>query len=263
MVSVMRKRGCKFHCCAPAVLIIGILFSTAYGESDHPDKQELFKKIIKENSKIQTIDSEITQYITVEQNPQEIYRGRYRADNQGRFRIDFTSPSEQLVLNDGRIFVWYYPKNKVLYQIERQGYASHNTGFNPMMEFSKEFEKRYDVLYLGKHIYGFFKMAHLFIVRDKVKGIKLDIRIDAKMNTILAKTVRGENGIEIMKEIYEDYKLINSVNFPARVVVTARTKSGITKNVTEYSKIILNRNFSPSVFYMQFPANISRKRIYE
>jgi outer membrane lipoprotein-sorting protein len=259
----MIKKRFNFYYYASAFFLIGISFHAAYGASANPDTQELFRRIIKENSKIQTIDSEITQYITVEQNPQEIYRGRYRADSQGRFRIDFSVPSEQLVLNDGRTFLWYYPGSKVLYQIERHGYASHNAGFNPMIEFSKEFEKRYEVTYLGKQLYGFFNMAHLFIVRDKEKGIKLDIRIDAKMNTILAKVVRDEKGMEIMKEIYEDYKLINSVNSPARVVVTARTKSGITKNITEYSKITLNRNIPPAIFYMQFPVGITRKNIYE
>lgn len=232
-----------------------IIFSIAYG-----DTPSLFKEIVEESSRIKSIDADIIQYLSTPEHSKEVYKGRYRGIASGKLRIDYTIPSTQIVLNDNNNLYWYYPKDKILYQIGRRVNLSSRLKVNPLQEFiNKNFDRRFRTRYLGKHIYGFFIIAHQFVIEDCETGSIIDLWFDAKKRVILAKIVKDRYGREIMKEIYGDYKKIRNIYFPTRVDVFARTASGITRNTTTYKNVRLNYKISDKIFNIKFPEDIKRR----
>ncbi|MDY6933677.1 MAG: outer-membrane lipoprotein carrier protein LolA [Spirochaetota bacterium] len=233
------------------------LVTPAFGD-DIP----LFKKIVEENSKINTIDAEIVQYIYTPEHYREIFKGRYRADSNYRFRIDYTFPQKQIIMNNGGRLIWYYPTEKILYRVSKGDSISHQSNINPLREYEKNFDKQYEVNYRGRNLYGFFKMAHQFVIRDKKRGLITDIKVDTKKMVILTKIVKGRDGIEIMKEQYHGYKKIGNIYFPSRIEVYARTANGITSNITEYNNVQLNYAITDQVFHIDFPKDIRIKYLH-
>ena len=53
---------------------------------------DLFEGIVDNYSKIKSIDARITQYISTPGKNKEKYKGRYRIDSAGYFRIDYNYP---------------------------------------------------------------------------------------------------------------------------------------------------------------------------
>lgn len=241
-----------------------IIFSFFYIISCHSlslfaDCIDLFHEILAENTKIKTIDARIVQHINTPDHSKEIFIGRYRADGKGRFRIDYKSPSEQIVVNNGEQLFWYYPDEKLLYQIGAGGMPS-KPKVSPLAEFKGgTADNELKVLYLGEHLYGFFSFAHQFVIKDKGKGTSTDIWIDSKKKVVLSKVVRDGEGREIIKEVYEDYVKVNNIFIPSRVDIYARTLKGVTRNTTEYSEIKLNYKIPGSVFRIKFPKNIEKR----
>ncbi len=230
----------------------------------HADNLTLFNKILKANSRIKSIDASIIQYINTPEYSKEVYKGRYRAVASGNFRIDYTTPSSQTVLNNSKHFIWYYPDDRLLYQIGGGDAPGSTPKINPLQEFIKrDFDKRFKVLYLGKHLYGFFIWAHQFVLEDSKTDSVIDIWIDAEKMVVLAKLVKDKHGREIIKEIYGEYKKINNIFFPARVDVFARSRDGATRNTTEYSDVRLNYAIPEKVFNIKFPDNIERRYLNE
>jgi outer membrane lipoprotein-sorting protein len=115
------------------------------------------------------------------------------------------------------------------------------------------------VLYLGEQLYGFFKFVHQFAVRDNKNGNTTDIYVDAKKLVVLSKITKDAQGMEIIKEIYEDYKNINDILVPARVNVFARAAAGVIRNTTEYSDIKLNYGIPDAIFRLNLPAGVEKK----
>ena len=68
----------------------------------YADNLSLFREIVRVNSRVKSIDAAIIQHIYTPEHYKEVYKGRYRADNLQRFRIDYTIPSRQIVVNDGK-----------------------------------------------------------------------------------------------------------------------------------------------------------------
>ncbi len=227
------------------------------------DDLSLFREIVNEHAKITSIDAEIMQIIQTGKAEREIFRGRYRADAQGRFRIDYRTPSEQIVINDGRQFYWYYPPERLLYRIERKEYAPARGGINPLGEFSAGFEKRFTVSRAGRSLYGFFRVAERFIMKDNSTGAVLEIRADSGRKVLLDKTVRDARGREILKESYEEYARVGGAQFPMRITVSALTPKGVTVNMTRYSNVTLNSGIKSSVYSIAIPGNVTRRRLYQ
>lgn len=241
-------------------LILNLVFILLFELPAYTDASEFFKEILKANSRIHTIDSDIVQYITTSRHSTEIFKGRYRADIKGRLRIDYNVPDKQIVLNNGRILLWYYPDDGILYQIGSNENPASGPSISPLKEYMyREFEKMYSVTYLGKHLYGFFNTAHQFVVKNIKDGSSTDIWIDSKNNIILAKIVRDENNIEIIKEIYGSHRIINDICFPTRMDVFTRTSEGNVQSTTEYSNVRLNYDIKDNVFEIKFPKDIIRK----
>jgi outer membrane lipoprotein-sorting protein len=221
------------------------------------DNHPLFREIIKENSRIVSIDSEIVQYINTNGQTIEKFSGRYRAVQGGRFRIDYSEPYKQTVLNNGRSLYWYYPDINTLYEIGKDS-AVKEPKFNPLQEYMKN-DKKLNVLYLGRTLYGFFNLVHFFIIKDGRRGLIVEVRVDSKKNVILEKIVKDKNGFEIIKEIYGGYELIQDIYFPSRVDVYAKTANGFTRNTTHYNNARLNTDIAENIFELILPKNVKRK----
>jgi outer membrane lipoprotein-sorting protein len=224
----------------------------------------LFNEIIKANTGIKSIDAEIVQYINTPEHSKEVFRGRYIADNNGRFRIDYTAPSRQIVLNNGYALYWFFPDDNILYIIGNDKKNQKELKVNPLQEFqNKEFDKQFKVTYEGKHFYGFFNTSHEFDIKDIKNELNFKIQVDAKNKTLLSKIVTNSAEQEIIKEIYGSYEKIKDIFFPARVDIYARTDKGVTKNTTEYSNIRLNYSVSDSLFQIKFPENVKKKYLQQ
>jgi outer membrane lipoprotein-sorting protein len=246
----------KFFFISPLIII-----TIFYSELSASDADlSLFNEIIEANTGIKSIDAEIVQYINTPEHSKEVFKGRYIADNKGRFRIDYSAPFKQIVLNDGRVLYWYFPEDNILYIIGNDKANQKEPKVNPLQEFkNKEFEKQFKVNYRGKHFYGFFNTSHEFIVKDVKNELNFEIRVDAKNKVLLSKIVTNSAGQEIIKEIYGSYEKIKDTFFPARIDIYARTDKGVTRNTTEYSNIRLNYSVSESQFQIKFPENAKRK----
>lgn len=225
-----------------------------------------FGEIVQANSRVRYIDAGITQIIAEQGRGREVYRGRYRADERGRFRIDYRKPSPQIVVFDGKRLLWYFPESKTLYEMRGGATVHSRPAANPLHgiigpagEVGRRFEPRFE----GRRGYGFFKSGYSFSLRDRARNERFSILVDAKSLAIVEKTVRDGEGVEVVREVYEDYRMIDGIPFPARVTVSARTASGIVKNLTEYDHISLNGRIDASIFGLNIPANAVRKKLHE
>ncbi|HSV98495.1 MAG TPA: DUF4292 domain-containing protein [Spirochaetota bacterium] len=223
----------------------------------------LFREVARAHAKILTIDAEITQYITEPGRGREIFRGRYRADGRGRFRIDYTVPSRQIVRSDGAGFEWYYPDDRLLYYAKAAGRGPARPGFNPLDGIDSELETRFELSGGAWRLYGFFKRARVYHLKDRQSGVDIEVRVDPSTKAVISKTVRDRRGYELLKETYEGYRAIGGIYFPSRVSVTARTAKGITSNVTDYGRVTLNGPVPDAVFRADHPRGVTRKRLYE
>ncbi|MCP4135744.1 MAG: hypothetical protein GY754_32550 [bacterium] len=245
-----------------SVFLIGNIVDSGkiYGNSD-PVK-DIFQRIVKESSKVKTIDADITQEIQESGSPIQVFKGRYRVDSKGRFRIDYNEPGKQIVLQNEKGLYWYYPDDNMVYQAKKEG-AERKVQINPLSEFKKGLEERFEVRSIGKQVYGFFVIAERFVVIDKVKGDTILIWVEKEKNIVLKKILRDKNNREIMKEVYSGYKIINDINLPTVIDVSARTDRGITRSTTYYRNIRLNKKLAKKIFYMDFPSNVERRTFDE
>ncbi|MFH0976131.1 MAG: DUF4292 domain-containing protein [Spirochaetota bacterium] len=222
-----------------------------------------FSEIIEANTGIRSIDAEIVQHVNTPEHGREVFKGRYIADDRGRFRIDYTAPSKQIVLNNGASLYWYFHDDNVLYIIGNNA-VPNKPKINPLQEFKQnESGNQFKINYMGKHFYGFFNSAHQYIVDDVKNKLSFNIMIDAKNKALLSKIITDSAGVEIMKEIYEDYKKIKNINFPSRIDIYARTDKGITRNITIYSGIRLNYSVDEKLFKAAFPADAKKKYLQQ
>ena len=205
----------------------------------------LFKELVRVNSMIKSIDADIEQYIKRPGHPVELFKGHYRAESTGSFRIDYHTPSRQRVIFRHKTLYWYYPEDKLLYQFGGGRKHPGSTKFNPLSEFSNNLERNFTVHYLGKHIYGLFSIVHQYI--------------DKKRKVVRSKIYRNKLGKEIIKEIYEGFHKIGDIYFPTRIDVFAKAPNGVTRNTTYYKNIKLNRKFLKKVFMISVPGDVKRR----
>lgn len=246
------------------VVLASLLYApAAIPQGVAADGPPSFREIIEANSGVRSIDARITQRIAEQGRGRETYRGRYRADGRGRFRIDYDRPSAQIVVFDGTSLLWYFPGSNTLYEMKGGAAGRSRPAVNPFQYLSGDVEKRFESRFGGKKGYGFFKSGYSFSLRDRRNDESFSILVDAKRLAIVEKTVRDARGAEIVRELYEEYRMINGILFPARVTVSARTGAGIVKNLTEYDNISLNRKIDETIFRLDVPRNVLRKKLHE
>lgn len=224
------------------------------------EESPLFREIIRAQSRVKTIDAEIVQYIHTPGREAEKFRGRYRADSRGRFRIDFREPERQTVLNTGTGLYWYYPDAGLLYEIGGKS-APPLPSVHPSGELAVLAGKKSRVVYMGRSLMGFLKLAHLFVIENPRKGIVLSVWVEDGRKVLLKKTVRDSRDREIIKELYGDYRDFGGIPFPCRIDVYARSNEGTVRNTTYYDNVRLNGTLEPEVFRLRLPAGTVRRQM--
>jgi len=248
----------------PAVILLILLniapvqLEPALQAAQNPDLS-VFRKIISTRQKINTIDAEIEQTVKSSEDGSEKFRGRYRADNSGKFRIDYTRPEKQLVYGNGKKLYWYYPMDSVLYETPSTGMNTPVPG-NSLTPYMTGLDKRYRVKKLGRSLYGFFSIAERFRLTDIKTGKRVFFWFDSAGNRMLRKVVEDSEGREILKEVYSDYRKVNNISFPHRVDVFIRTAGGITQSRTNYTAVRVNGKLRQNVFDIVFPRDAERRR---
>lgn len=222
----------------------------------------VFQRVVRHYSRIRTIDSEIVQNVSSSGETAEVFKGRYRADSRGRFRIDYYYPGKQIVLNNDRGLFWYYVAENILYEIGKNG-IGNAPKFNPLDEYDKRIEGRFRLKYLGSRLYDLHGRSKLYRLTDLEKGLYINLWIDHKRNVLLKKVVSDKNNRELVREVYSDYVKTGDIYFPARLDVMVRTIRGVTRNTTRYRNVILNKRFNASIFSMNFPASAEKRKLNE
>ncbi len=220
---------------------------------------DVFNQLVTESAKIKSVDCELTQYIT-ERGSMSQYNGRYRVNESGFFRIDYSRPVRQLVIKNDKGLFWYFPDDRNLFVIGERD-RSHAPGVNPLDDIIKHSGDRFSVKYLGTHFYGFFNKAHHFMIQDKHKGLVFAIISDSEKKVVLEKIIKNSDGFELIKERYTRHKKINGIYFPHRVDVFARTDTGVTRNTTYYENIMLNADIPDHLFILKIPRGTVTKYI--
>ena len=237
-----------------------LLFLLLPASSFSSGSDSILKKIIERQNRIKTIDCTISQFI-YEKGEVIRYSGRYRADASGRFRIDYTNPSKQTVVNTAKVLYWHIPEDNNLYIIPSQRGGAKASQIGNTGELIKKIDDRHKITYTGFHFYGFFKIAHRFMMIDLEHGNRIEFITDAAHFTIIEKRMKDRDGNEIIREVYGDYTLIQEELFPGRVDVFAKTETGVTRSISKYSDISLNGPIPDGVFVLKVPKNV-KKHIY-
>lgn len=239
------------------VLKLVIIFCTCAGSIYSFANDRIIEALISEQNRIRTIDCTLTQLIYEDGNSMR-YAGRYRADSKGRFRVDYTIPSKQTVLNTPGGLYWHMPGDNALYIIRSKSPALTGPGSRGIGNMMKKIDDSMELKYLGTHLYGFFTVAHRFIMIDRGKGNKMEIVAGARDNIILEKKVIDRDGTEVMREVYSDYTTVGGMHFPLRVDVFAKTGTGVTRSISFYRDIRLNDSIPDEVFRLRVPGNVRK-----
>jgi outer membrane lipoprotein-sorting protein len=238
---------------------LGVLLALISSTSARGDDR-IIEAIIAGQNRIKTIDCTLSQLI-YESGTSASYLGRFRADSKGRFRIDYTQPSRQTVLNTSNGLFWHMPESNTVFIIPSKGPSMSGPAARSIGSVIKKIESNMDFKYLGVHMYGFFTTVHRFIMIDKKIGTKIEIIAGARDNIVLEKKVLDRDGYEVMREIYSDYTMVDGIHFPLRVDVYARTENGVTRSISRYRDIVLNGAIDDGVFRLKIPKN-ARKMTY-
>lgn len=237
-----------------------ILTCTLFGANNAVANDRIIEALISEQNRIRTIDCSLTQLIYEDGNSIR-YTGRYRADSTGRFRVDYTLPSKQTVLNTAKGLFWHMPEENTLYMIESKIPALSGSNPGGIGNMMKKIDDRLELKYLGTHLYGFFTVAHRFIMIDGGSGNRMEFIAGARDNIILEKKVLDRDGTEVMREVYSDYTSVGGMHFPLRVDVYAKTGTGVTRSISFYRDVRLNGIIPDDVFRLKVPGNV-RKMTY-
>jgi outer membrane lipoprotein-sorting protein len=243
------------------ILLVFLLIGVS-GYAETGSDRKLFERILKNNWGIKTVDASIEQLtIRGEETPLRS-RGRFRAGSGGRFRIDFTSPEEQLVIYNGRDLRWYFRKEKLLYiypGIESGKVLSSA----PLEKYRNDINRRFSIKYMGFRFYRFFRIVDLYRLREKKRGRDIFLWIDSSRGVLLKRVLKDRKGVEYMKEEFRNYTKVSGFLFPRSVEVMVRTDEGITTSITRYIHVVVNRVLSEKLFEMAIPAGATKKIINE
>lgn len=226
---------------APALLAL-----MTFSVQASPEEHDLFPLVIDESLKTRTVDASITQFI-FQNGSSEKYSGRYRADDAGRFRIDYAEPSRQLVVKTSEALYWYFYDGNTMCVINEAARGG-NAPANPVRELLAHSGSRFTARYAGTHLSPLLRRVNHFIVEDMANGLRFTIITDAERHVVERKIITDARGYEIVHEHYGDYRPAGPALFPHRIDVFTRTREGVTRNTTRYENVTLNRPLDSGIF---------------
>jgi len=246
------------------LILIVLLPVTAFpGEKENDTA--MLEKAIKRYKALKTIDAQITQHIIQSGQEAVFYEGRYRARGNNMLRVDYTRPEAQVVLVKNGSLKWYYPDIRQLYYLDAPGAPGKKgnvPSINPLQELLDKRAERFTILYDGIHLYGLMRKARCYIMKDNKQGTTLELWLHHDTLVPIRKIIRDRSGRELVRETYEKYEKMDNILFPRRVEVVARTREGIVRNITVYSRVQLNKTLEKGIFTLDLPEDVVRKKLY-
>ncbi len=210
------------------------------------EKMELMKGVIDNYAQFNTISGSIEQHIF---NPDGSYHrlsGDYAASGSGLLRIDYYSPSRQIVVSNSKGLFWYYPDRDILFVSKS---SENNNESLPafLKRISAGSGDNISLEYEGRVFYSFFRRAHVYKINLKNKtGIRVWIEPEGRY--ILRKYVLDSAGREIVKELYSDYIESDGIYIPSVIELHVRTVKGTVRTLTEYKNLRVNNVLKDSLF---------------
>lgn len=223
------------------------------------DDSARFRALVKRVPAISSIRADIVQHIKQGDGPTATYRGSYIADHTGRFRIDYHAPERQVVLFSRNKLIWYFPEQRVAYEYSGGPPRGNTPGMLPLAQFRNVSGNGYSVTYCGRHMAGIFTVVDVYRLRDKKRNIVIEIWVDPGRNTVIRKTVKSRDDVEVMQESYSSFTEISGAILPTGIRVDMRTDNGIQSSVTRYSNIRINTGNRPGVFRLDLPPGVIRR----
>lgn len=226
-----------------AVLIFFLLVQVPAFSSE---EEQIMERVIKNYSSFNSIKASIEQHVFYPDRSYHKLAGDYSATDSGLMRIDYYSPSRQIVINNKEGLFWYYPESETVF-------VSRNSNMNneSLPVFLKRADKEagdlFSLIYKGKKFHGFFKRAHVFDIKLKSKST-FRIWVDPEKGYILKRYFIDASGMETVKELYSSYIKVNGILIPTELEVHARTSSGIVRTLTQYSNVRVNDTVNLSDF---------------
>ncbi len=242
-------------------ILLCLLLGT-YGFAETGSDAGIFKRILKNNAGIKTVDASIEQLTIRGEEAPRRSRGRFRAGRGGRFRIDYTGPEEQLVIYNGRDLRWYFRKENLLYIYPGRG-PGKLLSSAPLEKYRKEINGRFSIKYMGSRFFWLFRMVDLYRLREKKRGMDIFLWIDSSRGVLLKRVLKDRKGVEYMKEEFRNYRKVSGLSFPGSVEVMVRTGEGITTSITRYTDVVINNVFDNKLFNMAVPPGTTKKIINE
>lgn len=227
--------------------IISIIFIFIFSIALFPaEKMEIMESIIKNYEQLNTISGSIEQHVF---NPDGSYHrlsGDYAASGSGLLRIDYYSPSRQIVVSNSKGLFWYYPDRDILF-VSKSGSNKNESLPAFIKRISERGGDKISLEYEGRVFYGFFRRAHVYRINLKNKtGIMVWIEPEGRY--ILRKYVLDSSGREIVKELYSDYIESDGIYIPSVIELHVRTVNGTVRTLTEYTNVRVNNVIKDSLF---------------
>lgn len=238
------------------VAVIILLNSFVFADTG----EDILSTAVKQNLMIFSVQTNVEQYIYTEEHGNEVYRGYLWGDSAGRFRISYNYPESQVVLGKSEGLIWYFPDQKIVYELGDDLAKQQKPNLRPLADISAE-KDQYTILYEGKHFKDGLKRYHQFRVKRNDGNGEMQLWIDQKTFLLTEKIMYDRSGMEILREVYSDYQNCQGLYFPGRVDVIVRGKSGVVKNTTYYRNTILNMNINENIFRMEIPKGAKRKKL--
>lgn len=203
-------------------------------------------------SQISNVSADIVQY-TVIAGSSETRKGYFRADSKGRFRIDYTSPDEQVVF-DGKTLYWDIKENGFVWEIPELS-ADSPVQAQAIPEkpafLSNEFEIRKENKPWSAYLPGFSEGEYFSVKSNKTRLI-IYMRYNYEVGAVTSRRVVDHQGNEILTENLEDPVLFRQTAFFKKSKV-------IAGNLQTGKKLLSQTTYHNLKFNTKMPAAIFMK----
>lgn len=216
----------------------GILFST--------ENSTLMEKVINNYTRFNSISASMVQHIFNPDGSFQRFTGDYAASGEGLMRIDYYSPSRQIVINNHKGLYWFYPDHNIVF-VSESGESRNESLPAFLKRISDMGGGGITLEYEGRRFYNFFRRAHVYSIHLK-NGMRIRVWVEPEGRYILRKYVIDTAGREIVKELYSNYIESDGIYVPAVIEVHARTNNGTVRTLTEYSNIKINGELNKKIF---------------